>query len=333
FGVTCGLMVIGIGIWMLSEGRLTLGELLVFLSFLGSLYSPIRGLGQLGTSIYAASAAAERIAEFLDEQPSVLDRPTSRSLKLVRGLIEFENVCFRYSRVPQNALTDVTFRVEPGETLALVGPSGAGKSTIAKLLSRFYDPTGGAIRLDSHDLRDLRLHALRENIAVLLQEALVFDATVRENIAYGRPNATDEEIVRAAKAADAHEFIAALPNGYETVVGQKGRRLSGGQRQRIAIARAMIRDAPILILDEPTSDLDPESGHRILEPLRRLMSGRTTIIISHNLITVREATTILVLKEGRVIEQGTHVDLVTRDGTYAALYRLCQDHDAATTIS
>jgi len=166
-----------------------------------------------------------------------------------------------------------------------------------------------------------------------LQEALVFDATVRENIAYGRPNATDEEIVRAAKAADAHEFIAALPNGYETVVGQKGRRLSGGQRQRIAIARAMIRDAPILILDEPTSDLDPESGHRILEPLRRLMSGRTTIIISHNLITVREATTILVLKEGRVIEQGTHVDLVTRDGTYAALYRLCQDHDAATTIS
>jgi len=333
FGVTCGLMVIGIGIWMLSEGRLTLGELLVFLSFLGSLYSPIRGLGQLGTSIYAASAAAERIAEFLDEQPSVLDRPTSRSLKHVRGLIEFENVCFRYSRVPQNALTDVTFRVEPGETLALVGPSGAGKSTIAKLLSRFYDPTGGAIRLDSHDLRDLRLHALREHIAVLLQEALVFDATVRENIAYGRPNATDEEIVRAAKAADAHEFIAALPNGYETVVGQKGRRLSGGQRQRIAIARAMIRDAPILILDEPTSDLDPESGHRILEPLRRLMSGRTTIIISHNLITVREATTILVLKEGRVIEQGTHVDLVTRDGTYAALYRLCQDHDAATTIS
>ena len=332
-GVACGLGVIGVGVWMLSEGRLSLGELLVFLTYLGGLYSPIRGLGRLGTSIYSASASAERIVEFLDEQPSVLDRPDARSLKHVRGLIEFENVSFRYPRAPQNALTDVTFRVEPGETLALVGPSGAGKSTISKLLLRFYDPAEGEIRLDGHDLRDLQVRALREHIAVLLQEALVFDATVRENIAYGRLNATDEEIVRAAKAADAHEFIAALPNGYDTVVGQKGRRLSGGQRQRIAIARAMIRNAPILILDEPTTDLDPESGHRILEPLRRLMGGRTTIIISHNLITVREATAILDLKEGRVIEQGTHFDLITRDGTYAALYQLCQGHDGAPTIS
>ncbi|TLY20433.1 MAG: ABC transporter ATP-binding protein [Nitrospirae bacterium] len=331
-GVISGLMVIGAGVWMLSKGRLSLGELLVFLTYLGGLYGPIRGLGRLSTSIYAASAAAERIAEFQDEKPSVYDRPDALSLRHAHGLIEFENVSFRYPHSPQNALTDVTFRVEPGETLALVGPSGAGKSTIFKLLLRFYDPTAGAIRLDGHDLRNLRVHALREHIAVLLQEALVFDATVRENIAYGRPNATDDEIVRAAKAADAHEFIAGLPNGYETVVGQKGRRLSGGQRQRIAIARAMIRDAPILILDEPTSDLDPESGHRVLEPLRRLMSGRTTIIISHNLMTVREATAILVLKEGRVIEEGAHADLVTRGGTYAALYRLCQDHDAASTI-
>jgi len=331
-GVACGLGVIGVGVWMLSEGRLSLGELLVFLTYLGGLYGPIRGLGRLGTSIYAASAAAERIVEFLDEQPSVLDRPDARSLKHARGLIEFENVSFRYPRATQTVLTDVTFRVEPGETLALVGPSGAGKSTIAKLLLRFYDPAEGEIRLDGHDLRDLQVHAVREHIAVLLQEALVFDATVRENIVYGRPNATDEEIVRAAKAADAHEFIAALPHGYDTVVGQKGRRLSGGQRQRIAIARAMIRNAPILILDEPTTDLDPESGHRILEPLRRLMSGRTTIIISHNLMTVREATAILVLKEGHVIEQGTHFDLLTRDGTYAALYRLCQGHDASSII-
>ncbi len=331
-GVACALAVIGAGVWMLSEGRLSLGELLIFLAYLGSLYSPIRGLGRLGTTLYAASAAAERIAEFQDEQPSVLDRPNARSLRHARGLIEFENVSFHYPRARQHALTDVTFRVEPGETVALVGPSGAGKSTIAKLLLRFYDPDEGEIRLDGHDLRDLQVQALRENVAVLLQEALVFDASVRENIAYGRPNATEEEIVRAAKAADAHEFIAGLPHGYDTVVGQKGRCLSGGQRQRIAIARAMIRNAPILILDEPTTDLDPESGHRILEPLRRLMSGRTTIIISHNLVTVREATGILVLREGEVIERGTHVELMRWDGTYAAFYRLCQDQDAAPII-
>ena len=331
-GVACALAVIGAGVWMLSEGRLSLGELLVFLAYLGSLYSPIRGLGRLGTTLYAASAAAERIAEFQDEQPAVLDRPNARPLRHARGLIEFENVSFRYPCARQHALTDVTFRVEPGETVALVGPSGAGKSTIAKLLLRFYDPDAGEIRLDGHDLRDLQVQALRENVAVLLQEALVFDASVRENIAYGRPNATEEEIVRAAKAADAHEFIAGLPHGYDTVVGQKGRCLSGGQRQRIAIARAMIRNAPILILDEPTTDLDPESGHRILEPLRRLMSGRTTIIISHNLVTVREATGILVLREGQVIERGTHVDLMRWDGTYAAFYRLCQDQDAAPII-
>ncbi len=329
----CGLTVIALGVWRLADGRLSLGALLVFLTYLGSLYSPIRGLGQLGTTLYAASAAAERIAEFLDEQPSVPDRPHARPLTQARGRIEFERVSFRYPHAPTPVLTDVTFRIDPGETLALVGPSGVGKSTLAKLLLRFYDPTEGVIRLDGQDLRDLPVHAVREHVALLLQEALVFDATVHENIAYGRPNATDEEIVRAATAADADGFIAALPNGYETVVGQKGRRLSGGQRQRIAIARAMISDAPILVLDEPTSDLDAESGQRILEPLRRLMRGRTTIIITHNLLTVREATAILVLQDGRVVERGTHGDLLARDGTYAALYRLGQDRGAASTVS
>jgi ATP-binding cassette subfamily B protein len=187
-------------------------------------------------------------------------------------------------------------------------------------LLRFYDYDAGTVRIDGHDLRDVTLHSLRENVAVLLQETLVFDGTVRENIAYGRSGATEEEVVAAAKAADAHGFITTLPEGYDTVVGQKGRLLSGGQRQRIAIARAMVRDAPVLVLDEPTTGLDNESGEKVMEPLRRLMSGRTTIVISHNLATVREASEIVVLEDGRVAERGSHADLLEREGVYARLY-------------
>jgi len=316
-----GLIVIGMGTYELSRGRLSLGELLAFLTFLTQLYGPVRGLSRLSNLFYSASASAERIAEVLSERPAVQDRPDAVAVGRARGALRFEAVGFVYPGTERTALQDVSFAVEPGQTLALVGASGAGKSTLAKLALRFYDPTEGAVFLDGRDLRDLRLRELRENVAVLLQETLVFHGTIGENIAYGRPGATAAQIERAARAADAHEFISALPGGYDTVVGQRGRRLSGGQRQRVAIARAMIRDAPVLVLDEPTTGLDAGSAERVLEPLRRLMDGRSTIMISHNLLTAREADQIAVLDAGRVVQSGTHDELMALGGAYERLYR------------
>ncbi|MGH3144600.1 MAG: ABC transporter ATP-binding protein [Rubrobacter sp.] len=324
------IVVIVFGAYQLSQGRLTIGGLLVFMVLLGQLYNPIRGLSSLLNSFYAASAGAERITEFLDQKPSVEDNSWARPLPPARGIVEFDSVSFGYPGAGTQALEDVSFHVNPGETIALVGASGAGKSTASKLMMRFYDPDSGTIRLDGHDLRDVTLHSLRENVALLLQETLVFDGTVRENIAYGKLGAGEREIESAARAADAHAFIETLPEGYDTAIGQKGRLLSGGQRQRLAIARAMIRDAPILVLDEPTTGLDAESGERVMEPLRRLMGGRTTIVISHNLMTVREASEIVVLEDGRVAERGRHADLLERGGIYTRLYRLHHAGDAAT---
>ncbi|WP_405479076.1 ABC transporter ATP-binding protein [Streptomyces sp. NBC_00009] len=328
--VTGALAVMALGTWKLAQGQLTLGGLLVFLALISKLYGPLRDLSRLSNTFYAASASAERIIELLDQRPQVVEAAGARRLGRARGDVEFEGVSFRYPGTSRWALAGVSFRAAPGETLALVGASGAGKSTVAKLQLRFYDPDQGTVRIDGTDLRDLWLSEVRESVAVVLQETLVFHGTVRENIAYGRPEATKADIVAAARAADADEFIRLLPEGYDTVVGQHGRTLSGGQCQRLAIARAMIRNAPVLLLDEPTTGLDARSGRRIMEPLRRLMAGRTTIVISHNLLTVRDATRIVVLDNGRVVERGTHEDLLAHGGTYAQLHRLnaVADHSA-----
>jgi ATP-binding cassette, subfamily B, bacterial len=321
-----GLVVIGFGTWELSRNAISLGGLLVFMTFLMRLYSPIRGITRLSTSMFSASASGERIAELFDETPQITDG-TGTLDRTTPKRVTFKAVSFWYPNTTTAALHDVSFSVAPGEIIALVGESGAGKSTIAKLLLRFYDPSAGTVLVDGRPLQSLRLTSLRDSVAVVMQETLVFDATIRENIAYGRPGASDADIVAAARAADADDFIRALPDGYETIVGQRGRRLSGGQRQRIAIARAMLRDAPILILDEPTTGLDTETANRVLDPIRRLMMGRTTIVISHDLLTVRDATNILVLDHGRILEEGTHDTLINRGGVYARLYGM---HAAAT---
>ncbi len=315
------LAVIGLGTWAVAEGRLTIGGLMVFLAYLTQLMSPVRSLSSLSNAVFAASAGAERVIELLDEEPRVSDRPGASPLHDAQGIVALDGVTFRYPGAESPALQDVSLMARPGETVALVGASGAGKSTLARMVLRFHDPDAGTGRMDCRDLRDITLESLRENIAVLLQEALILHATARENIAVGKPDATDEEIEAAARAAGAHDFIVALPDGYDTMLDARGSRLSGGQRQRVAIARALVRDAPVLVLDEPSTGLDEEARRALTGPLRELMEGRTTLIISHDLLMVRDADRIVVLDGGRIVEEGAHDDLVARNGTYAQLFR------------
>jgi ATP-binding cassette subfamily B protein len=306
------LLVVYFGTRAIAAGGLTLGGMLVFIAYLTKLYGPVRDLSSLSNTVFKALAGAERVIELLDERPRVTDGAIE--LERVRGALELDDVWFAYDDAP--VLRGVTLRAAPGERIALVGASGAGKSTIARMLLRFGDPAQGAVRLDGHDLRDLRLASLRSNVAVLLQETLVLHGSVRENIAYARPDATDAEIEAAARAAGAHEFIERLPGGYDADLGERGRRLSGGQRQRIAIARALLADAPVLVLDEPTTGLDAALAASIGD----LMRDRTTLVISHDLLLTRDADLILVLDDGEVVERGRHDELLAAGGPYRSLW-------------
>jgi ATP-binding cassette, subfamily B, bacterial len=294
------LLVLAWGTWVLSSGGLTVGGLLAFLAYLGLLYRPARDLGHVATGVFDAAAAAERVLELLDRPPLVAERPGARRLTRTRGELELDDVSFRYPGTGRPALAGVSLHVEPGETLVVTGASGAGKSTLARLLVRLYDPDEGAVRLDGVDLRDLTLESVRANIGSLLQEQLLFDATVRENVAYGRPHATEEELLAVSSATGLDELAAALPQGYDTPVGQRGRALSGGQRQRVALARTLLRDTPVVVLDEPFSGLDDAGARRLLPPLQTFCDGRTTILISHHPLAGELADSVVEVADGRL---------------------------------
>ncbi len=294
------LALIGFGTWAIQEERLTIGGLLAFLAYLAQLLRPISDLSHLAASLLAASAGAERVLELLDRRPLVRERPNARVLGRVRGALDLDHVNFTYPDASEPVLRDFSLRVAPGETVAVTGPSGAGKSTLARLLVRFADPQDGSVRVDGRDLRELSLDSLRDNVTVLLQETMLFDASARENIAFSRPGATTAQIEAAARAAGAHDFIAGLPDGYETRLGQRGRSLSGGQRRRIEIARTLLRDTPVVVLDEPTTGLDAETAGRLIEPLRALMRDRTVILVTHDERLLGLADRVVALDPGAV---------------------------------
>lgn len=317
----CTAFVLYRGSSLILAGVMTAGGLTVFLSYLNKFFKPVQDLATMTNTIAQAAVGVDRIRAILDADTVIPQRPEARDPRALKGEIEFQNVAFSYNDEAK-VLTDVSFKIKAGQMVGIVGPTGCGKSTIVSLIPRFYDPTSGSVKIDGVDLRDYKFLALRDQIGYVLQETILFEGSVRDNIAYGQKDVTDAQIVEAAKLANADEFIQRMPHGYDTMVGERGDTLSGGQRQRIGIARAIVRNNPILILDEPTAALDTESEQLVMEALERLMKGRTVITIAHRLSTIRDADKIVVLKGGVVAEEGNHDALLARNGVYAELYKI-----------
>jgi subfamily B ATP-binding cassette protein MsbA len=327
----CTAFVLWRGAALVLTGAMTAGILTVLLAYLARFFKPVQDLAKMTNSIAQTAVAAERIQTILATDEIIRERPNARIPRFLRGEIVFDHVAFRYdSGAP--VLREVSFRIEPGQFVGVVGPTGSGKSTIISLIPRFYDPTAGQILIDGVDIRDYQLHGLRQQFGFVLQDTVLFRGTVRENIAYGRPDATMAEILEAAQLANAHEFIERMADGYQTIVGERGMTLSGGQRQRLGIARALVRNSPILILDEPTSALDTEAEERVMEALERLMKGRTVVMIAHRLATLRAADKVIVLNNGTVCEEGTHEHLLSLGGTYAGLHKAQEELSNAEAI-
>ncbi len=317
----CTAVVLWRGSALILAGVMTAGALTVFLSYLNKFFKPVQDLATMTNTIAQAAVGVDRIRGILDADDIIPEHPDAREAGTIAGDIEFEHVAFAYT-ADAPVLKDVNFKIKAGQLVGVVGPTGGGKSTIVSLIPRFYDPASGVVKIDGVDVREYKFRSMRDQIGYVLQETVLFEGSVRDNIAYGRKGVTDEQIREAAKLANADEFIARMPHGYDTMVGERGETLSGGQRQRIGIARAVIRNNPILILDEPTAALDTESERLVIDALEKLMKGRTVITIAHRLSTIRDANKIIVLKDGVVAEEGTHDELIARGGVYAELYRI-----------
>jgi subfamily B ATP-binding cassette protein MsbA len=328
----CTSFVLWRGASLILIGTMTVGALTVFLSYLNKFFKPVQDLAKMTNAIAQAAVGVERIQAILETDTIIPEHPDAREPGATRGEIAFDHVAFGYNK-DEPVLRDVSFTIKQGELVGVVGTTGGGKSTVVSLIPRFYDPTSGCVRIDGVDIREYKLHPLRDQIGFVLQDTVLFRGTIRDNIAYGRPGATQKEIEEAAKLANADEFISRMPHGYDTMVGERGLTLSGGQRQRIGIARAVIRNTPILILDEPTAALDTESERLVIEALERLMKGRTVITIAHRLSTIRDANKIIVLSGGVVAEQGTHQELIALGGVYAELHRIQVDGVSETIAS